>query len=57
MKKRIDAIEDHVDRSKNEHGKPKGGIYVIPRKLGLDAWERLAVPAQEILMQSVRNPE
>lgn len=56
MRKRTDAIEDHVDRSKNAQGQPKGGVFVIPRKLPLDEWERLAVLAQELLMQNVRNP-
>jgi hypothetical protein len=57
MRKRIDAIEDHVDGAHTPQGRAEPGVFVIPRTLPLDEWERLAVPAQEVLMQHVRNPE
>ena len=57
MRKRTDAIEDHVDQARSPQGFKQPGVFIIPRKLPLDEWEALAIPAQQILMQTVRNPE
>jgi hypothetical protein len=55
VRKRTDAIERHVDHARTPQGRAEPGVFIIPRKLDLDTWERLAVPAQELLIRNVRN--
>jgi hypothetical protein len=36
-------------------GKARGGVFLIPRKKSLDEWEKEAIPAQQLLLASVRH--
>lgn len=35
--------------------KPVVGVFLIPRKKSLDDWEKEAIPAQQLLLASVRH--
>jgi hypothetical protein len=35
--------------------KPVVGVFLIPRRKSLDEWEKEAIPAQQLLLASVRH--
>ena len=67
MRKRTDAIEQHVDHARTPQGSKEQGVFVVPRgmpgmptlgpPLSIEDWEAVAIPEQERLMREVRNPE